>query len=241
LKKLSVTFILLFLFVVGIVPLSANMYEVGFKVMDRYNSNVAIDVTVEKRIGGDLVGTLTTDDCTSCDNFVIDLNGQTPPSHGIQLQVGVQYVITFHYPGGDKSFCYSRSSLDCGGGVYDTFYNVTPTSLARRSGTAYCEVEDLTLYPDCTVIYPLSLTLSIIDEDYIGDKIISTLRATATGGNQSYSFSWSGAYAQTSSTTNPNIAKRTILQSQTVTVSCTVTSNGQSVTKTKTLSGEYRP
>jgi hypothetical protein len=82
----------------------------------------------------------------------------------------------------------------------------------------------------------------IYETNYVGDKIIYKLRATATGGDQNYTFSWSNA-SRTSPTshTNPNTAIRTILRSQTVTVSVTVTSAGQTVTKYKTLYGEIDP
>ena len=86
---------------------------------------------------------------------------------------------------------------------------------------------------------PLSVSLVIAGTTYIGDKITYLLRATATGGNQSYYFTWRNAYpdSQSTPTTNPNYARRTILRSQTVTVRVTVTSAGQTVTKSITLSG----
>lgn len=83
----------------------------------------------------------------------------------------------------------------------------------------------------------LSVSLVIVDTTYVGDKITFLLRATASGGTGSYNFSWSGAYPdhQSTPTTNPNYARRTILSTQTVTVSVTVTSGAETVTKYKKL------
>lgn len=227
-----------FVLLVSLLPLHANQYEVFFKVMDRDGDCISIPITVKYRDGGDEVGTLNSKDCIDCNNFVIDLNGSAVPDFGIQLEVGTEYVIEFTFPGNiKKSLCYRRDSFECSGGTFDTYYDLTPTSCETRENSPPCE-EFAYLYPDCSPIYPLAVSLAIIDEKYVGDKITFTLRATASGGDQNFSFSWSNAYPTTGSTTNPNIAKRTILSSQTVTVSVTVTSYGESVTRSKVLSGE---
>jgi hypothetical protein len=216
--------------------------------MDSSNNCISIPIRVYERYGGTRIdnGNLNSSTLDGY-NFQVDLNNNCPPyppdcpvsCNKISLNPGTEYVIVFEYPAGDKSLCFLRDQLECYGGIYDTYYEVTPTSVSHAPGTDFCEEEYVSGYPDCSVIIPLSVSLVIYDTNYIGDKIVFYLRATATGGNQSYNFSWSGA-SRTSptSSTNPNTAKRTILRSQTATVTVTVTSNGQTVSKSKTLSGE---
>ena len=244
-KRLILVTLFISFFVVGTIPLFSTCYEVGFKVMDSSENCISIPINVYERYGGTQVDTghLNSSADTGY-NFRIDLNDNCPPyppdcpvsCNIISLDPGTEYVIVFHYPSGDKSVCFLRDELECTGGIYDTFYEVTPSSLAHAVESDICEGEYMSGYPDCSIVIPLSVSLVIYDTVYIGDKIVFYLRATATGGNQSYNFSWSNASCTSpSSTTNPNTAKRTILSSQTVTVSVTVTSDGQSVTKSKVL------
>ncbi|MCP5106128.1 MAG: hypothetical protein GY950_22270 [bacterium] len=233
-RKLILTTFIVVVLMAASLPLFSHCYEVGMEVKNASLNYVSIPIRVYERDGGDRVddGTLSSTAVTSGYNFKIDFNNNCNGSGLIRLDVGTEYVIEFHYPGAVKSLCFVR--WECGS-TYDTFYRVTPTTFTHLSGS--CEEEYS--YPDCSVIYPLSVSLVIYDTDYIGSKIIYYLRATASGGNQSYTFSWSGA-SRTSATayTNPNTAKRTILSSQTTTVTVTVTSNGQTVSKSKTLSGD---
>jgi len=233
--------------VMSSLPLFCTCYEVGFKVTNG-SSNVSIPIWVYDRFGGLRIDNGNLESSSSSGyNFQIDLNDNCPPSPPdcpvscsiISLDPGTEYVIVFKYPGGDNSVCFKRDQLQCTGGIYDTFYVVTPTSVDHESGTNFCEEETMCCEPDCQVSVPLAVSLVIYNTVYIGDKIVYYLRATASGGNQSYTFSWSGASRiSPSNTTNPNQAKRTILSTQTVTVSVTVTSDGQSVTKSKTLYGD---
>jgi hypothetical protein len=162
---------------------------------------------------------LNTDDCHTCQAC---------------LEVGTVYVITIDYGGltGEKSFYYTRDSLHCNPYDNDTFYAVKPSTIYRIDDND-CLVEDVWGYPNAAVEYPL--TLSLVEEyiKVVGDKTTFRLRATAGGGNGSYSFSWSNAAPITGPTVNPNKAVRTILRKTTVSV--TVTSNGESKTKSITL------
>lgn len=247
-KRLIFVTLFVSLLAVGSIPAFSHCYEVGFKVMDSSSNCISIPIRVYERDGGTRIDNGNLNSSTlSGYNFKVDLNDNCPPyppdcpvsCNIISLDPGTEYVIVFEYPAGDKSLCYLRDQLECYGGIYDTYYEVTPTSVSLASGSDSCEDEYVSGYPDCSVIIPLSVSLVIYDTDYIGDKIVFYLRATASGGNQSYSFSWSGA-SRTSptSTTNPNTAKRTILSSQSTTVTVTVTSDGQTVYKSKFLSGD---
>lgn len=239
-KKFIFTTILVSLLMASSVPLPGTCYEVGMKVLDSSLDYVSVPIHVYERDGGDRIddGTLYSLSYggNGGNNFFIDYNNNCSGSAMIRLDVGTEYVIEFHYTTGTKSLCFIRYSCE---GSYDTFYQVTPSEFIHLSGGG-CDEEYS--YPNCQVILPLSVSLVIYDTVYIGSKIVYYLRATATGGNQSYYFTWSGA-SRTSPTayTNPNTGKRTILSTQTVTVSVTVTSNGESVTKYKTLYGDMDP
>ena len=101
------------------------------------------------------------------------------------------------------------------------------------SGTSCSAQDDPNGYVQCGTLIlhcpPPSLAVSLSDTDcrQIGDKSIYTLRATASGGSGSYSFSWLGANPSGGSTANPNFASTVVIgSSRTVTV--TVTSGGAS-------------
>jgi len=227
-------------------PLFPHCYEVGFQVKDANLNLVSIPIEVYVRDGGTRVDNGHLNSTTSGYNFQIDLNDNCPPYPPdcpvscsiISLDPGTEYVIVFKYPTGDKSLCFNRDPYQCELGGYDSYYQITPSAITRVDGDYCFEIGD---YPDCCVIYPLAMTLVITNTETNGDKITFTLRATATGGDQSYTFSWSNATQISNPTANPNSAYRTILQSQTVTVSCTVYSNGEYVTKQKVLSGLMLP
>lgn len=237
----SITLILLWA-----LPIFPHCYEAGFMVKDANLNLVSIPIQVYVRDGGTRVDNGHLNSGTSGYNFQIDLNDNCYPYPAdcpvscniISLEVGTEYVIVFKYPTGDKSMCFNRELFQCELGGYDAYYQVTPSSIVRVDGD-YCD--EIGTYPDCCVIYPLAMSLVISDTDYIGDKIIYTLRATASGGNQSYTFSWSNATQLSAPSANPNSGRRTILKSQTVTVTCTVYSNGEYVTKQKVLSGLMDP
>lgn len=264
-KKLIFCVIFSFFFLVNSVVLFAMTYEVGFRVsrvVGGEDECAIIPVTVKKRIGGAVVKKVFTNQnpsscCAGCDNFVLGLisREENLPEYGVKIDFGEDYIIVFEYEYLNEGLenltvCYSRNTDGCldedGNFVtYDTFFDVTPDRCVRRPDTALCD-ETVIYNPDyCSIepndpdpVDPLSVSLVVSNEQYNGDKIIFTLRATATGGNESYSFSWSGATPISSSTTNPNYAKRTILSSQTRTVYVTVTSGSETVTKSITLSGE---
>ena len=227
-------------------PIFPHCYEVGFQVKDANLNLVSIPIEVYVRDGGTRIDNGNLNSGTSGYNFQIDLNDNCPPFPAdcpvscniISLDVATEYVIVFKYPTGDKSLCFNREIFQCELGGYDAYYQVTPSTVTRVDGD-YCD--EIGTYPDCCVIYPLAMSLVISDTDYIGDKITYTLRATASGGNQSYTFSWSNATQLSAPSANPNSGRRTILKSQTVTVTCTVYSNGEYVVKQKVLRGDLDP
>lgn len=98
---------------------------------------------------------------------------------------------------------------------------------------SYCSAQDdPNGYVQCNGVYtycappPVSVTIWIMGCNQIGDKAIYSLRANATGGNGSFSFSWSGANPTGGSTANPNPATTVVLSSKTVGV--TASSGGAS-------------
>jgi hypothetical protein len=248
-RKLILTLMLVVL--VCSVPLFSHCYEVGFKVMDGSGNNISIPIRVYERCGGLRIDNGNLESTTGSGyNFKIDLNDNCPPNPSdcpvscniISLDVGTDYDIVFEYSSGDKSLCFKRGQLQCTGGFFDTYYEVTPTSVSLDPISDSCEEELLYGYPNCQVYPQLLVSLVIYRTEYIGSKVVFYLRATASGGTQSYTFSWSGASRiSPTNTTNPNEAKRTILSTQTTTVSVTVTSGCQSITKSKTLYGEIDP
>jgi peptidyl-Asp metalloendopeptidase len=153
------------------------------------------------------------------------------------------------YPAGGWRTIMAYNTACAAQGVYCTrinywsnpnvYYNGVPTGIPGGAGVG--ADNHLCLNNTASTIaafrVPLAVSLAITDVDYIGDKRVFLLRATASGGTGSYNFSWSGAYRDyySTPTTNPNYARRTILSSQTVTVSVTVTSGTETVTKYKTL------
>lgn len=221
------------LLVINVTPMSAMTYEVGFRVMNDSSQYVSKSIEIRERDGGTLVGNYQSS-CSGTYNFRIDLNTDDCSTCQACLEVGTVYVITIDYGStiGEKSFYYTRDSLQCNPYNNDTFYTVKPSSLSRYDDNP-CEPEDAWGYPNATVQYPL--TLSLVEEYFtvVGDKTTFRLRATAGGGNGSYYFTWSNATPITGPTVNPNKAVRTILRKTTVSV--TVTSNGDSVTKSITL------
>jgi hypothetical protein len=226
----------------GLNPLSAHSYEVGFRVLNDGGYYKNIPIEIRERDGGLLLDDFDYRSSGSGTyNFQIDLNTNDCTVYRVCLEVGKVYVISFDYGGstGEKALYYTRDFLQCNPTSNDTFYTVTPSSVERYDDNP-CWPEEVWGYPDAIPYYPLTLSLQVIDEKYVGDKITFTLRATAGGGDQNYNFSWTNAYPDVNSTptTNPNIARRTILSTQRVTVSVTVTSNGDSVTRSKTLRGD---
>lgn len=219
------------------VPLAAHCYEVGFMVQNSSGVNVSIPIRIYLKNGGARVdnGHLTSYAGAPWDtdyNFRIDFNGNCPPSNPnclpscniISLQEETPYVFYFDYPNGQsKSLCFERAGC---GSCYDTFYRIRPSGVTVIENDC-CE-EEVNCFGTCTPNYAGAVALTIINQQSIGDKIIFTLRATASGGtpincNQyNYSFQWTNATPSTASNVNPNIASRTILRSQTASVTVQV-------------------
>jgi hypothetical protein len=231
--------IMLVLLVLGAAPASAHCMEVLFKVTNDNGQLVPINVTVLDKETGVFVQSARTKPGPGRSNFFIDYNNNCFGSNIVNLEVGTEYVLQFHYPDGAKGLCFLREECF---GSYDTSYVVTPTEAYKTGGSC---VELYGDYPYCVPDPPqsdLAVTLQIYDIDEIGDKVIFYLRATASGGDGSYHFSWDGASSISPTLeTNPNLAKRTILQSQTTTVTVTVTSGGESVEDEIILRGEWLP
>jgi len=212
-------------------PASAHCYEVLNRVTNSSNACISIPIKIYDEGTGALVYSgYSANNCDSLNsNFRIDLNNNcTEP----RLQPGTLYVVQFHYSDATRSAYFERQQLLCGETSHDTYYDIAPSGITQTSGQC---LEEFWGYPNATL--PLSVSLTISNVNVIGDKTIYTLKATASNGTGSYSFSWSGATPQGTSTENPNYAVRTILR--TTTVSVTVTSGGESVTKTKTLYSEW--
>lgn len=87
---------------------------------------------------------------------------------------------------------------------------------------------------NCPSVPPLSVSLVETNCRILGDKSIYTLKATASGGTGSYSFTWYGANQSSTHTANPNYAT-TVLLGNPLTVQVNVTSGSQSASKSRTL------
>lgn len=242
--KGAATFLLLLS--LAALPVSAHCYEALFKVTDG-EQLISIPVTVLEREGGGLVDSAETMRGVMGYNFFIDYVKElkSPSCTGVNvvnLEENTEYVLRFHYPdalGGVKSLCFVRYGCFTS---YDTFYEVDQYDVTKVEGS--CE-ELYWGYPNCEPIPAppdIAVSLRIIDIEEIGDKIVFYLRATASGGDGTYLFAWDGA-SRISPTayTNPNLAKRTILRSQSTVVTVTVTSDGESVEKSIELSGDRIP
>lgn len=83
----------------------------------------------------------------------------------------------------------------------------------------------------------LSCTLSVTSSSCIGDKTRYELSSTASGCTGPYSFSWSNANQTSGTTDNPNTAVRVLTPGEpcSTQVCVTVTSNGLSCMKCRTL------
>jgi hypothetical protein len=237
-RKTFFTFLMVIsiLLVFNVTSLSAMTYEVGFSVRNENNQTVSKSIVIRERDGGAWVGNYQSS-YSGTYNFHIDLNyTECNKTWQACLDVGKVYVITIDYEGtiGEKSFYYTRDFLQCNPYDNDTYYIVTPSTIGPDENKPnVCEPEDVWDYPNAAVHYPL--TLALVDEYFrvVGDKTWFRLKATAGGGDGSYYFTWSGATSITGATANPNKAVRTILKKTTVSV--TVTSNGESVTRSITL------
>ena len=211
---------------------SATCWEIGLKVQNDSGQYMSTPVTVAAMGCGGTVwsGSSTSTPGSDGVNFRIDLNSNCPGMP--QLTPGVQYVVKFP-SWGNKAF-YLEGVLIPGEPIDDIF-TVRPSSLTWTSGA---HVQELWGYPTATTGPCLTLALDIVQTTYVGDKTTYKLRATASGGS-SYSFAWSNVSAVLSgATVNPNFANRTVLRSQTVTVTCTV--NG-TVSKSILLEGGLVP
>lgn len=87
---------------------------------------------------------------------------------------------------------------------------------------------------------PPTISVSVFEEDCRngtgpGVRADYTLRCTASGGTGSYTFSWMVCNPISAPGDNPNRCRVSTVGP--VTVKCTVTSGGESVTKTRSLSG----
>lgn len=212
-------------------PASAHCYEVLNRVLDASDVCVSIPIDIYDASTAALVFSgFSADNCgTLSSNFRIDLNNNcTAP----RLQPGTTYVVELHYADTTRSAYFERPQLECSPTNLDTSYDIRPLSssagIQQTSGDC---LEEFWGYPDATL--PVAVSLGIASTKLIGDKTVYTLRATASGGDGSYSFSWSNATAQSGSTENPNYAVRTILRQTTVSV--TVTSAGGSASRSIVL------
>jgi hypothetical protein len=154
-------------------------------------------------------------------NFRIDLNSNCPGMP--QLTPDVVYRVRM--PAWSKAFFLEGHLMP--GSPVDDIFTLRPSSLTHYLGP---QVQEVWGYPNAQT---LCMTLVVYETIPVGDKTTYKLRATASGA-PSYSFAWTNASMTTGATTNPSLAQRTKLNTQTVTVSCTV--NG-TLTKSIVLQG----
>ena len=175
-------------------------------------------------------------------NFGVDFNGTA--GSDVQLQYGVPYV--FRFVGWNKSIKVVGDTPD-GSGGYDGAYNFTNNSSPPTLDTSCFpnSPHSLSNWPSAACPPPpppgVSLTLGIESQSQVGDKTIYVLKATASGGSGSYTFSWSNANMSTAPNVNPSKANRAVLRGQDVTVSATVNDGVSTATKSITLHGGIEP
>lgn len=185
---------------------------------------------------GAIIGTYASNAHQATNDFTVDFNGQAGAD--VSLSPNRPYTLTFI--GWNKS-CYIEGNMPPGQTNYDDFWTIngTTNAVTHVSGPF---LQDVWGFPGATCggPPPLDLQLVIDSQTRVGDKIIFKLRGTASGGTGPYTFSWTQATMTTGANVNPSLATRTILISQSYTVTCTVTNAVGSLTKSILLEGGLR-
>jgi hypothetical protein len=83
---------------------------------------------------------------------------------------------------------------------------------------------------------PLQVSLTVDSTVPVGDKTVFHLKADASFGTGSYTFSWTQAAMSTGPSVDPSFATRTLLPGQSATVTVTVVSGSYTVTKSILIS-----
>lgn len=208
----------------------ATCWELGLRVKNSSGQFVSTPVSIYHSEGGALIWSGSSDAAAGSDgvNLRINLNSTCPLT--VPLTPDVKY--TFVFTGwSNKAFYYIGHLIP--GQPVDDVYTVTPSAVTHYSGPL---VQEIFGYPTAYWT-PLSLTLAIIGETYVGSKTNYTLRGTASGGGP-YTITWTNVGSSSPSNVNPSQATRTVLNGQSVTVTCTVTRSGSSpVMKSIVLTG----
>jgi len=211
----------------------ALTWELGIRGL---GTGMVIDI--RNTTTGALVGTFTSHGPAAAGvNFAISFDGATGADSDVQLSPEVQY--TFVFRNWSNKAAYVEGHLPPGLPRYDDVYDIGINPDRLTLDTTFGDgVQEMWGFPTATYFIPLDLSLVIYETTPIGDKTVYKMRGTASGGNGSYTFSWTQATMNTSPTTNPSLALRTCLNSQHVTVTCTV--NG-TLTKSVVIGGPPNP
>ena len=125
-------------------------------------------------------------------------------------------------------------------GIVATTYtdnNLVPGTYNYEVTTVYNGLESpRSIAVSATITAPLNVTVTASDPIYVPNPVPGgwtgiSLTANATGGNGSYTYSWTPANA----VNNPTAQTTTASPNETTTYTCTVTSNGQSVSGSVTV------
>jgi hypothetical protein len=197
----------------------ATPWELGIRGLGS-----GMPIEVRNTSTGQLIGTYTSHAPVSSGvNITIDFNGTA--GSDIQLTPEVQY--TFIFKNWSNKAAYVEGHMPPGIPNYDDIYDIGINPDRLTLDPNYGDgVQEMWGFPNATYNPPppppLSLTLVIYQTVPIGDKTNYKMRGTASGGSGSYTFVWSQATMTTGATVNPSLANRTCLNSQHVTVTCTV-------------------
>lgn len=225
--------LLLATFAMGPGPVQAHVWELGLRVQNSGGQYVSVPVSIYRSECGSLAWSgysLATPKDAYLVNLLLDLNG-SEGNDLIHLTPDVRYTIRVNYGSlGVKSFYFTGH---LGSGNNDDWYQLRPSGLTWIGGA---NIHELSGFPSATWT-PLCLTLSITGETYVGSKTNYTLQGTAAGGGP-YTITWTNVGTASPSNVNPSQATRTVVGTQSATVTCTVARSGvPSVTKSIVLTG----
>jgi len=213
----------------------ANAWELMIQLSGPNAS--AMQIRVCETATGHVVGTYMSNAYQGANDFTVDFNNTGGAD--VSLPAGVQYTLTF--VGWNKS-CYIEGSMPPNQPNYDDTWSIDGNTnvVTHLSGPG---LQDVGGFPGATCGAPpppFNLQLTIDSMTRIGDKVVYKLRGTASGATGGYTFSWTQATMTTGATVNPSLATRTILNTQSYTVTCTAVNAAGTVTKSILLDGGLR-
>jgi len=178
----------------------------------------------------------TPNDQLSCDsNFKISFDTTTGADSDLQLPAG-EYIFTFMAWG--KSISIVGSSGDPGNNddVFEFTNSNNPPDTnpcVVHSGAQTCSgwPNAACGTPPPPPPQPLQVSLTIDSTVPVGSKTTFKLKADASFGAGTYTFSWSNAAMSTGPNQDPSFATRTVLVGQSAIVTVTVVSGSYTVTK----------